>query len=152
RALCESDFGALDQLFQKIGRTADPIERLRKLGLAYITFALQYPNHYRLMFMTPHIHHEEGDCTEFERDDPDQDAYAFLRATIVEGLQAGAFRTKYRDPDLLSQVVWSGMHGVASLHLIKGKDVWVHWRPVEQVAKTAVDVLIRGLLRDGRGA
>jgi AcrR family transcriptional regulator len=152
RALCEADFGALDQLFQKIGRTVDPVQRLRRLGHAYISFALEYPNHYRLMFMTPRVPREEGDCHEIEHDDPDQDAYAFLRATVVEGLAAGVFRKEYEDPDLLSQVVWSGMHGVASLHLIMGNDTWVHWRPVEQVAQTALDVLIRGLLRDGRGA
>ena len=39
-ALCDADFGTLQELFKKIGKIADPIERLRKLGQAYITFAL----------------------------------------------------------------------------------------------------------------
>ena len=64
---------------------------------------------------------------------------------MVEALAAGYFRKEYQDPDLLAQVVWSGVHGVAALHLIMGKDDWVQWRPVEEVARTAVDVMIRGL-------
>ena len=50
---------------------------------------------------------------------------------------AGLFRDDYQDPDLLSQVFWSGVHGVAALHLIMGHDTWVQWRPVEEVAQTA---------------
>jgi hypothetical protein len=103
------------------------------------------------MFMTPRVHRDhEGACSEIDLGDPDHDAYSFLRMTVIEGLTSQVFRKEYRDPDLLAQVVWSGMHGVASLHLIMGTDPFIEWRPVDQVARTAVDVLIRGLLRDGR--
>jgi AcrR family transcriptional regulator len=146
-ALCDADFGTLYESFKRIGTIADPIDRLRKLGQVYITFAMRYPSHYRLMFMTPRVHRGEDECRVIEHGDPDQDSYAFLRATVVEALEAGSFRSEYRDPDLLSQVVWSGVHGVASLHLIMGKDAWVQWRPAEEVARTAVDVMIRGLIR-----
>jgi len=149
RVLCDADFGTLQDSFKKIGRIADPIERMRKLGQAYITFALKYPSHYRLMFMTPRVHREDP-CSDIDHGNPDQDAYAFLRATVVEGLASGAFRDQYDDPDLLSQVVWSGVHGVASLHLIMGNDQWVSWRPVAEVARTAIDVMIRGLVKNAR--
>jgi AcrR family transcriptional regulator len=150
-ALCDADFGTLQESFKKIGRIVDPIERLRKMGQTYITFALRYPSHYRLMFMTPRLPRGEEACREIERDNPDQDSYAFVRATVVEALAAGAFRADYQDADLLSQVIWSGVHGVAALHLIMGKDDWIRWRPVEEVARTAIDVLIRGMVRTGRG-
>ncbi len=151
RALCDADFGALEGSFGQIGRIADPIDRLRKLGKAYIEFALENPSHYRFMFMTPHPHRPEEDCDESGRGDPDQDAYAFVRATVVEALGAGLFRDEYQDPDLLSQVFWSGVHGVAALHLIMGEDTWVRWRPVEEVAQTAIELIIRGLAGNGRG-
>jgi len=151
RAVCDADFRALQESFKKVGRIADPIERLRKLGQAYIKFAVRYPSHYRLLFMTPRVQRDDDDCHEIERGDPDQDAYAFLRKTIDEGLAAGVFRDLYRDADLLAQVIWSGVHGVASLHLIMGSDTWVQWRPVEEVARTAVEVMIRGLVRSDRG-
>ena len=101
--------------------------------------------------MTPHPHRDDEDCDESGRGDPDQDAYAFVRATVVEALAAGLFRDDYQDPDLLSQVFWSGVHGVAALHLIMGDDTWVQWRPVEEVAQTAIELIIRGLVRNGRG-
>ncbi len=150
RALCDADFAALQESFRQIGEIADPIERLRKLGQAYIEFALRYPSHYRLMFMTPRLPREKDCPYEIERGDPDQDAYAFVRATAVEALSAGLFRDEYDDPDLLSQVFWSGVHGVAALHLIMGNDTWVEWRPAEEVARTAVELMLRGLLRNGR--
>jgi AcrR family transcriptional regulator len=150
-ALCDADFGTLQESFKKIGKIVDPIERLRKLGQAYITFALRYPSHYRLMFMTPRVPRGEEACREIERDNPDQDSYAFVRATVIEGLAAGVFRADFQDADLLSQVVWSGVHGVAALHLIMGKDDWVQWRPVEELARTAIDVMIRGMVKNRRG-
>ena len=150
-ALCDADFGTLHDSFRQIGRIADPIDRLRKLGKTYIEFAQQYPSHFRFMFMTPHPHRSQEDCEESGRGDPDQDAYAFVRATVVEAIAAGAFRDDYQDPDLLSQVFWSGVHGVAALHLIMGKDEWIQWRWIEEVAQTTIDLIIRGLVENGRG-
>jgi AcrR family transcriptional regulator len=152
RALCDADFGTLHESFARIGRIPDPIDRLRKLGQAYVEFSLRYPGHYRFMFMTPHSVRDADECKEAGQGDPDQDAYAFVRATVAEALAAGRFRDRYNDPDLLSQVFWSGVHGVASLHLIMGDDKWVQWRPVEDVAQTAIELLIGGLVRAGRGS
>ena len=149
--LCDRDFGTLQDSFKNIGRIADPLERLRKLGQAYIGFAIEYPSHYRLLFMTPHGPPCADDEHEIERGNPDQDSYAFLRATVVEGFAADVFRDEYQDADLLSQVLWSSLHGVASLHLIMCKDDWVQWRPVEQVAQVASDAMIRGLTRNKKG-
>ena len=143
---------ALDESFLRIGRISDPIERLRKLGEAYIEVALEYPSHYRFMFMTPHPQRGDVNCDDSGRGDPDQDAYAFVRVTIAEALAAGLFRDDHDDPDLLSQVFWSGVHGVVALRLIMGEDTWVQWRPVEDVVRTAIDLIIRGLLRNGRGS
>lgn len=42
-ALCDADFGTLQELFKKIGKIADPIERLRKLGQTYITLRYAIP-------------------------------------------------------------------------------------------------------------
>jgi AcrR family transcriptional regulator len=148
-ALCDADFGTLHELFKKVGKIADPIERLRKMGQTYIKFALDYPSHYRFMFMTPRVHHVDDIPREIEKGNPDQDSYAFVRATVVEALAAGVFRPEYQDADLVSQVVWSAVHGVASLHLIMNKGEWIQWRPAEEVARAAVDVMIRGLVRHG---
>ncbi len=148
-AVCDADFGTLQEMFKKIGTIINPVERMVRMGAAYTKFALDYPSHYRLLFMTPRIHRGEGNA-KIERGNPDQDCYAFVRTTVAEALEGGYFRKEYHDPDLIAQVVWSAVHGVASLHLIMGKDDWVKWRNVEEVASTAVEVTIRGLLRGGR--
>src|ERR1700743_408836 len=40
RELCDTDFLALAKKFERIGRIADPIERLRKAAQAYTGFGL----------------------------------------------------------------------------------------------------------------
>jgi AcrR family transcriptional regulator len=150
RALCDADFGAFHESFREIGEIVDPIARLRRLAEAYIQFALQNPSQYRLMFMTPRVPRKPDCPYEIERGNPEEDTYAFVRATAAEALAAGLFREDFEDPDLLSQVFWSGVHGVAALHLIMGNDTWVQWRPVEEVARTAVELMIRGLVRSRR--
>jgi AcrR family transcriptional regulator len=145
--LCRADFAALAGVFRELGRIADPIERIRQTGQAYVRFALQYPNHYRLMFMT---RREQRALTSEDlhvRGDPDQDAYAFLRAAVAEALAAGRFRPDLTDPDLLAQTLWAGVHGVASLTIVKGGDPWVDCRGADALAALMCDALLRGLTR-----
>src|SRR5215471_11709330 len=52
--LCQEDFARLAAVFQSSAMPIDPIQRLRFIGQTYVNFGMQYPNHYKLMFMTPH--------------------------------------------------------------------------------------------------
>lgn len=148
RELCETDFYTLAQDFQEIGRIADPVERLLALGAAYARFALSHPNHYRLMFMTPHPHHHEDEESLIEKGNPEEDAYAFLKWTIADAVAAGRIRPGLADVDLLAQTFWAGMHGVVSLQIAKCNDDWVDWRPEEERIRLMNETLIRGLLRE----
>jgi AcrR family transcriptional regulator len=146
RELCDEDFGALAKHFGSIAAIADPIERLRQIGLAYVAFGLQHPNQYRFMFMTPHPP-VPAETSRLERGNPEQDAYAFLRQTIAEGIAKRRFRPELDDADLLSQVVWEATHGAISLQIAKCHDDWVPWQPVQKSAELVIDALIRGLTR-----
>jgi AcrR family transcriptional regulator len=148
RAVCDADFKALRGAFERIGRIEDPVERLRELGREYVRYALEYPNHYRLMFMTAHPK-PEPDQSAIERGNPDQDAYAFLKAVIGEGMAAGRFRSDIDDADMLAQVLWGGLHGVVALYLTKGHDGWIEWRPTRKTADLLIDVTLKGLLKEG---
>ena len=108
RAICETDFAALAEHFEQIDRIADPIARLAATGRAYAEFGLRHPHHYRLMFMTPHLPHAPEDEAVAEKGNPETDAYAFLRAIVVEAMTQGRLRPEYhadyygayfRDPD-----------------------------------------------------
>src|SRR5882762_9997915 len=48
--LCQRDMGSLAHAFQRIGRIEDPADRLRRLGMAYVDFAVDHPSHYRFIF------------------------------------------------------------------------------------------------------
>ena len=144
--LCTLDFTTLSSGFQQLIRVADPIERLRKIGGAYADFGLNYTNHYRVMFMTPHpgFNPDEKDI---ERGNPEEDGYAMLKSTITAGIKAKRFRTGIKDADLVAQTVWAGIHGVISLEIAKSHDDWVDWRPVKKRINTMLDILILGLTK-----
>ena len=150
RELCLTDFDALAKAFQRIAREPDPLERLRKVGLAYADFALEHPNHYRLMFMTPHPGHGK-DEEEFarRRGNPEADAYAFLVATIAEAIEKGRLRPELKDAHAVAQAAWAGVHGVVSLHLAKGSDPWIDWKPLKKTVALVVDAFSRGISREG---
>ena len=149
RELCETDFYTLAQEFQEIARIADPVERLTALGVAYARFGLSHPNHYRLMFMTPHPHQQDEEKL-IEKGNPEEDAYAFLKSVVAECIEAKRFRPEHQDVELLSQVIWAGIHGVVSLQIAKCNDDWVDWRPAEDRVRLINDALLNGLLREAR--
>jgi len=146
RALCDQDYLALAKRFRKIATVADPVERLRQAGLAYAEFGFKHPNHYQWMFMTLHPHNRPEDSA-LEQGNPEEDAYAFLRWTVSEAIAQGRFRPELSDPELVSQVIWSGIHGVISLRIAKIKDEWVAWAAQRTAVETMIDVLVRGLAR-----
>jgi AcrR family transcriptional regulator len=147
RALCDQDYLALAKRFRKIAAVADPVERLRQAGLAYAEFGFKHPNHYQWMFMTLHPHNRPEDSA-LEQGNPEEDAYAFLRWTVSEAIAQGRFRPELTDPELVSQVIWSGIHGVVALRIAKIKDEWVAWTAQRTAVQTMIDVLVRGLARE----
>jgi AcrR family transcriptional regulator len=143
--LCNTDFGALAAAFQRIGRIEDPIERLRRIGEAYVAFALEHPMQYQLMFMTPHP--DVSDERAAVRGDPSEDAYAFLRATCADVVATGRLRPDFDDPDEVAQMAWSSLHGLIALHIAKGQDEWIEWRDLRKTASRMSEALMRGMLR-----
>src|SRR6476660_6566466 len=74
--ICQADFVALAQGVVELQKVADPIERIRRMGHAYIRFGVRHPNHYRLMFMTPVNLPRELADNDPNRGDVDRDSYA----------------------------------------------------------------------------
>ncbi len=150
RELCYQDFGRLAQVFQGIAKLQDPAQRLKQIGRAYIEFGVKYPNHYKLMFMTQCPLAEPDERGLQAKGNPEVDGYAFLKQTVQEAIDAGAFRDGLKDAELLSQALWAAAHGVISLHIAKKDDAWVDWRPLEQRAELMLDSVLRGLLKEPR--
>jgi AcrR family transcriptional regulator len=140
--LCACDFRVFAQRFAGAAAIVDPLERLRAAGHAYIDFGLSHPSHYRLMFMTPKTTESAGDI---EKGNPAEDAYAFLTGIIADAIEQKKLRAGLTDVNLVSQVVWAGVHGVISLEIAKCKDEWVDWAPLAERSKLMIDALIDGL-------
>lgn len=107
-SLCEDEFGRLLSLLGTGSRPRSAVAWIRQLGLAYARFGLEYPNHYRFMFMTPgafgHDHQPSA---------PAQEAFGLLRSAVKNAIDAGEFRKG--DVDTVAQVLWSSLHGAVAL-------------------------------------
>jgi len=149
--LCEGDFLDLAKHFQGRAMSADPIERIRMVGEAYLEFAEKHPSQYRFMFMTVLPGPEIGEYREVERGNPESDAYAFLRQACQDAIDSGRLRDAIRDADQLAQVLWASVHGLISLQMVKGHDQWLEWRDLRETARMAMDMLLRGMQRHPAG-
>ena len=148
RELCLQDFARLTQTLRSATLPDDLRDRLKHFGRLYIEFGRQYPNHYRLMFMTPHPPWEPDERDRQMRGNPEVHAYAFVKQTVQQAIDAGIFREGIDDAELISQTLWAGVHGVISLHIAKHDDFWVDWRPLEKAVELMLDALIRGMTKE----
>lgn len=147
RALCVEDWQAFEQSFPRGPEaSSDPLELLRGLGLGYVKFALEHPNHYRLMFMSPKAVPLDDEALA-KRGDPALDGYALLQHTVARAIEAGLMREELTDPALVAQTLWAGVHGVVSLEITMCRDPWLEWKPIEARAGMMLDTVMRGLVR-----
>jgi AcrR family transcriptional regulator len=170
--LCARDFRTLGSAFQQIGRVEDPVERIAHAGKAYVAFAAANPMHYQLMFMTmvtPEAGRAAADAKldlggnaedseghpgglpgsgQHESADLSLDAYAFLRESVAEAIQAGRFRPEHQDVDAAAQLLWGALHGLVALRIAKAHRSDMHFPDLELAARDARIVMLRGLLRD----
>ncbi len=146
RELCDRDFLALAGEMQKIAAVDDPIQRLEALGTAYLEFGLKFPNHYRLMFMTPHPPRRPED-SKLHHGNPDEDAYALVLTTVREAMIRKRFTPVIKDPELFAQTLWAGMHGIVALHITKkSAEAWIQFKPAQQTAELMMQLLLDGVL------
>lgn len=149
--LCQEDFARLAEVFQSSAMPADPVARIQEIGRVYVQFGLEYPNHYKLMFMTPHPGGELDEQDHEVKGNPESDAYALLKHTVQQVIDAGKFRDEIANVHLISQTMWAAVHGVISLQIAKCNDsAWVDWRPMEERTAVMLDAILRGLLKPAK--
>jgi len=148
REIVAHDFQSFAQEFRRCAQIADPIVRILAMAKVFVDFGVQHPNHYRLMFMSPPSSEVKQANLAAIRSDPAQDVYTFFKVAIEEAMRKDLLRPELDDPELLVQSLWSGMHGVVSLHIAKGRDPWIEWRSLDRISSLLVDLLLRGIRRD----
>ena len=141
-ALCFSDFEKLSAAMNHAPLPNNPIDRIRALGLGYAAFGFSNPNHYRFMFMT------QGDWKQHGNDEetPPGRSYAVLREAVADAMDQGLF--KKDDVDLVSQVLWAGIHGVVSLVITFKPEQFPRVPPRPGLIEASIEATLNGLLVD----
>jgi AcrR family transcriptional regulator len=138
--LCNNDFQFLAEKLATLDKVGDPIKRLRRMGQAYADFGINYPQAYRFMFMTPRPVLPMAEP--FGQGNPLTDPYAALLAVVQGCIAEGAFKPHLKDPELVAQTMWAGLHGVIALHLCDMEKVHAEAVPVEKRVKVMLDMLL----------
>jgi AcrR family transcriptional regulator len=134
--LCYQGFERLMSRQDELERIADPLERLTAAGRHYLTFALENPELYELMFATKEILREAG---------PDEDAvplkaFRKFEQTVEECMNIGVFSGGKVETMAIS--LWANLHGLASL-LIKERLRFVPQDKLSHVIEQALTFSLR---------
>lgn len=152
-AVAEHGFRRLgEKMRQAAASSGSAVSRFEKMAMAYVDFALANPAYYKLMF-----------GKEMASDTPSEDLLTAAMATLEEAFTIikecqveGSFRKG--NPNSLTNVVWSTLHGLVSL-LIDGQirsaqsdrgklEPLSNGRAesaVKQQAKLAIKILVKGM-------
>lgn len=120
--------------------TREPLERLRRMGVAYVRFAYRNPVEFKLMFRP------ELCSTNSAPTSTGEGAYQLLIQTIRECQAAGAIAAGPAERYVLA--AWSMVHGLAAL-IVDGPDSMLasSLSAAERLATQCVDTLVCGLRR-----
>ena len=114
----------------------DPMKRLLKQGEVYISFALENPEYYDLMFMM------RGPATGIkEMNDMDigLQSYELLKNDVKECIESGLFPGTNIDVAAFS--LWSYVHGIASL-IIRDRGIMFPDEKINYMVKGALNFLL----------
>jgi AcrR family transcriptional regulator len=107
-AVATDGFDRLTRAMASAGPKASPLNRLRRSGLAYVDFALRWPQHFAAMFDAPWKQPEYPACAA-AAERCFQTLLGFVRdCQAADQMPAG-------DPEPLAYHAWSLVHGVAKL-------------------------------------
>ena len=111
--ICEETFAKLGRQIREISvPESDPIEALRKSLRAYVDFGLKHPKHYEVVFGMTIFNQPHDDEYPYEGS-MGQQTFENLRGQVAACVAAG--QIKEGDLDLMSQILWAGIHGIVSL-------------------------------------
>jgi AcrR family transcriptional regulator len=110
-ALHEEGFARMLKQMEPLRFVSDPFERLKAMGRVYLDFAKNNKDFYDLMFVIQSpLKHE----TENEKWEMGTRTLDMLKDIVRQCQEAGRFKGK--DINYLSFVIWSGVHGMATLY------------------------------------
>ncbi len=137
--LHEEGFSRLIEVQKETMTEADPGQRLRKMGEAYIRFAIENPEYYELMFIIRSPIKQvdtEWSCG--------MDSLDCLRQTVQACVDSG--RMKDVDPEMATFAMWSAVHGLASL-LLRDRFMMVPEDKIKSLVDGVMDVFDQKMMQ-----
>ena len=131
-------------------RTADPLERISILGRTYITFGLDNPALYRLMFMQRSDFHLLPRLLGSGTPDEELDAvhltphhHVVSQELLVEAVRAAMKSGQIPNGDalLLADALWAATHGIVAL----GTSPLMTREHAEKVGSGLIELLLQGV-------
>jgi AcrR family transcriptional regulator len=136
----EKGYEHLNLLFTPIfqDHTHSVAERFEKMGRAYLDFAIEHPNLYRLLFGEKFRQEREEIC-DYKDENQASGLYALI-GLLTEAQEEGIIASV--NPMVQAAMVWASIHGLASLlidgHLMMSDNM-------EAIYEYSIRVLLRGL-------
>src|SRR5580700_926044 len=107
-AVATDGFDRLTRAMASAGPKANPVNRLRRSGLAYVDFALRWPQHFAAMFDAPWKQPDYPECAAAA-----QRCFQTLLGLVRDCQAAGQMPAG--DPERLAYHAWSLVHGISKL-------------------------------------
>ncbi|MEO8701692.1 MAG: TetR/AcrR family transcriptional regulator [Kofleriaceae bacterium] len=122
-------------------RERAPLRRLRTMARAYVAYAVDHPDQYRVMFQV-----------EYQADRPPTPEHVALqlrgwkpmRDTFAEAIERGELAG---DPDEVAHICWASLHGLVTLHLAGKLRLG---RALDSLVDPVIDHLIAGAASNSR--
>jgi AcrR family transcriptional regulator len=136
----EKGYEHLNLLFTPIfqDRTHSVAVRFEAMGRAYLDFAIEHPNLYRLLF-GENFRHEREEICDYKDENQATGLYALI-GLLLEAQEEGIIAQV--NPMVQAAMVWASIHGLASLlidgHLIMSDNM-------EAIYEYSIGVLLKGL-------
>ncbi len=135
---------------QKILAIKDPLQRLHRHAEMYVSFALENPEYYDLMFI------ERAPFRKIKEMEPDDGmhweigmrSYDLLKDNIEDCMKAGIFRRT--NIDIAAFSLWSYVHGIVSL-IIRGRCTMFPEEQIRHLVKGALSFMQENILSNDPG-
>lgn len=150
-ALCDQTFGHLIESVGEIEKSvAEPRDRIRQFGEAYLRFGLKHPDEYRLIFLGSNVPESVRKVGHrMPTDDPTRPGvngsivFQRLVSVLVEA-EASGLKLNY-PADTCAELCWMGMHGLASALILKPEFPWSNR---DLLINGMLDMVLKGIIRD----
>ena len=140
-ALHAEGFDKFYQQQQTILSIRDPWKRLREHGRIYVSFALENPEYYDLMFIMRGPVRELKAKKEWSAG---MRSFEFLKENVKECMDAGYIQRT--DLDVSAFAIWSFTHGIASL-VIRDRTGNFPEKLLPSIIEGALDFMMKGILK-----